>query len=221
MGFLKLFVKQLRYRWKFQGQNIKIGVKCNFSALDVECEGMNVFHQNVTFRGKIGYGSYIGEGSNLNAVIGRYCSISSNVRTISGTHPITGMVSTHPCFFSTKKQAGFTYTTKDYFAEDVFVDAERHLAEIGNDVWIGSDVLILPGVHIGDGAVIAAGAVVTKDIEPYSIVGGVPAKIIKKRFNDEQIWRLMQIQWWNKSEKWLMENAEIFLNIDIFMEKFL
>ena len=69
---------------------------------------------------------------------------------------------------------------------------------IKNDVWIGSHVLLLEGITIGDGAIIAAGAVVTKDVPPYSIVGGVPAKIIKKRFDDDTIRQLLELDWWSK-----------------------
>lgn len=68
---------------------------------------------------------------------------------------------------------------------------------IGNDVWLGANSLVLKGVKIGDGAVIGAGAVVTKDVPPYAIVGGNPAKVIKMRFDDETIGKLMQLQWWN------------------------
>lgn len=212
-------IKLIMYRLKFRGRNVRFDKSCCLAATGVECEGMNVFHRDVVFRGMIGYGSYIGERSRINANIGRYCSISSNVRTIAGTHPTSVFVSTHPCFFSTKKQAGFSYVTKDIFTEDVYVDEERHSAQIGNDVWIGSNVLILPGVHIGDGAVIAAGAVVTKDVLPYSIVGGVPAKEIKKRFSDEQIEKLIKIQWWNQSENWIKDRAEMFSDITKFLSE--
>lgn len=68
---------------------------------------------------------------------------------------------------------------------------------IGNDVWIGSNAKIMSGVHVGDGSIIAANAVVTKDVEPYTVVGGVPAKMIKKRFPDETIQMLEQMKWWN------------------------
>lgn len=198
---------------------MKFNFSCRFAISGVECEGMNVFGDNITFNGRIGYGSYVGERSNINAIIGRYCSISSDVRTVSGTHPTSGFVSTHPCFYSTKKQAGFTYVNKASFKEDVFADSDRHFVVIGNDVWIGSNVLLLPGVHIGDGAIVAAGAVVTKDVSPYSIVGGVPAKEIKKRFSEEEIKKLMEIKWWNRPSEWIQKNADKFADVSVFISE--
>ena len=91
---------------------------------------------------------------------------------------------------------------------------------IGNDVWIGSDVTILSGVKIGNGAIIAAGAVVTKDVAPYTVVGGIPAKPIKKRFSDEQIAFLEAFEWWNQTPDWLKAHCEIMQNIDMFMKEY-
>jgi virginiamycin A acetyltransferase len=83
---------------------------------------------------------------------------------------------------------------------------------IGNDVWIGYEAVILSGVHIGDGAIIGARAVVTKDISPYTIVGGVPAKAIRKRFDDETINALLQIQWWNWSFDEVQKSLPYIMN---------
>lgn len=91
---------------------------------------------------------------------------------------------------------------------------------IGNDVWIGYNVLILPGVTIHDGAVCAAGAVVTHDVPPYTIVGGVPAKPIRRRFSDEMIEKLLKIRWWDWPEEKIKENLEYFYQPEEFVERF-
>lgn len=92
--------------------------------------------------------------------------------------------------------------------------------KIGNDVWIGQNVVILPGVIVHDGAVLAAGAVVTHDVPPYTIVGGVPAKTIKKRYSDETINKLLQIRWWDWSDEKIKENIELFYQPDKFIKEF-
>lgn len=81
---------------------------------------------------------------------------------------------------------------------------------IGNDVWIGANALIVDNITIGDGAIVAAGAIVTKNVEPYMIVGGMPATPIKKRFSDEQIEKLLRIKWWDKNLEWLKANHRLF-----------
>ncbi len=85
---------------------------------------------------------------------------------------------------------------------------------VGNDVWIGRESLIMPGVKIGDGVIIAAHSVVTKDIEPYSIVGGTPAKLIRKRFDDELISLLFKVQWWNFGSSELADFLPVLCNPD-------
>jgi len=170
----------------------------------------------------LGYGSYVGANCFLSKVnIGRFCSIGSNVKVISSMHPTSKFVSTHPSFYSNAKQAGFTYVNQNIFEEHVYADANRSFAvEIESDVWIGSDVTILGGCRIGNGAVIATGAVVTKDVESYQIVGGVPAKEVKKRFTDEDIKFLLDLRWWEKDLSWISENAAYFKDLELLKAKF-
>ena len=82
--------------------------------------------------------------------------------------------------------------------------------QIGNDVWIGSNATVLGGITVGDGAVVAAGAVVTKDVPPYAIVGGIPAKVIRYRFEPEKIKKLLEIQWWNWDDETIIKNKPLF-----------
>lgn len=87
-----------------------------------------------------------------------------------------------------------------YFDQIKYVDEEKkYFVEIGNDVWIGNNVLIMDGIRIGDGAILAAGSVIAKDVEPYTIVGGVPAKFIRKRFKDSEIDFLLDFKWWERN----------------------
>lgn len=160
---------------------------------------------------KIGSYTYIASNTKIfRTEIGKFCSIASDVIIGPGVHP-TNYVSTHPIFYSNKKQCGISFAEKSFFQETKNVT-------IGNDVWIGTKVVILDGVSIGDGAIVAAGAIVKENVPPYAIVGGIPAKVIKFRFDDKKISKLMQLKWWDKSEEWLKANCEKMRDIDSLLK---
>lgn len=183
-------------------------------------EGMNKLHSNASFSGELGYGSYIGSNSCIMGKVGRYCSIGRNVKTNPGIHPYTyPFVSTSPVFYSLSMQTKGRFTSEQRFEEFRYADIEKKYSiVIGNDCWVGENVFIVGGVNIGDGAVILAGAVVTKDIPSYAIVGGVPAKLVKYRYDSETIQFLLNLQWWNKSPLWLKSNIEKMINIEKLKE---
>ena len=167
--------------------------------------------------GYIGAYSYIGDDCRLGKVkIGKFCSISPNVKVVTGNHPIE-YISTSPVFYSTAKQCGVTFTSDDIY-QDMSYTASGYACEVGNDVWIGENVLIKGGVKIGDGAIIAMGAVVTKDVEPYTFGGGVPAKIIKKRFSSELQDQLEKYKWWELPDDILRRLAKNANNPALFIK---
>lgn len=201
----RLFIK-LKYKKKVRfGKNADIGFCASF-------EGCNRVGENTIFAGQMGYASYIGRNCSINADIGKYSCIAEKVSTVYGKHPSKDWVSIHPAFFSTKKQSGFSYVDKNLYEE------MQNKIQIGNDVWIGARVTLLGGVKIGDGAIVAAGAVVTKNVEPYTIVGGVPAKLIRKRFSDEEKTFLLDFKWWDKSDEWIKENVKYFSDVKKFKQ---
>ncbi len=149
---------------------------------------------------KLGSYSYIAANSAIrNTEIGKFCSIGPNCCAGLGIHPVD-RVSTSPAFYSTLKQCGRSFVTEDS------VEEYRSIV-IGNDVFIGVNVTLLDGVKVGNGAVIAAGAVVTKDVPPYAVVGGVPAKVISYRFDQDTVTRLQASAWWDLEEEKLTEIA--------------
>lgn len=191
------------------------GVKLNASTI---MEGKNKIYENTTlYNTSIGIGTYISKNCSINdSIIGRFCSLGPNINVVSGLHPTNTFVSTHPAFFSNKKQAGFTFTNINKFLEHKNVIDDKKVV-IGNDVWIGHGVTILEGVTIGDGAIIGANTLVKKNIEPYSINVGIPSKVVGYRFEKNQIEFLKDLKWWNQPFETIKINSYLFDNIKNYM----
>ncbi len=150
----------------------------------------------------IGRYSYVASHTGItSAVIGQFCSIGGSCGIGGGKHPINA-VSTSPVFLKGRS------ILRKHFAEVMEIIPEK--VTIGNDVWIGDGVFILPGVNVGDGAIIGANAVVTRDVEPYSIVAGAPAREIRKRFDDETISKFLELKWWDWPEETLKKAGGCF-----------
>jgi len=203
--FAKL-IKSKVLEYKNKEKSLKIGymssaTNCNFGRY-------NTVYNNVSLNEvNLGDFTYIAGNTSISrTTIGKFCSIGPDCKIGLGKHPTKDFISTHPIFFSTLKQAQVTFADKDYFME--FEDIE-----IGNDVWIGANVIVVDGIKIGDGAIVATGSVVTKDIPPYAIVGGVPAKLIRYRFEKNEIEKLLKVKWWDMDIEYLKNNFMKFHDV--------
>ena len=159
---------------------------------------------------ELGDYSYLGPGCMVaDAQIGKFCAIAAQVRIGAPNHPL-----------DRPSQHRFTYCPEYYSADaqrdhTFFRQRRADRVVIGNDVWIGHAVIVMPGVTVGDGAVLAAGAVVTRDVAPYTIVGGVPAKQIRERFSRDIAARLSRIAWWNWPAETIFERLPEFQSGDV------
>lgn len=185
-----------------------ISLLCILQEADVDataaiCSGVRFY------RGKIGKYSYIGNNSFVSDTdIGNFTSISTDCYIGGTSHP-TDWVSTSPVFHKWEN------IMKKNFARHEFEIFHRTI--IGNDVWIGNRVMIKAGVKISNGVVIGMGSIVTKDIGPYEIWAGNPARMIRKRFPEEKIEKILETEWWNWEDTKIENFANIMNNVDSFL----
>ncbi len=200
----KAYLEIKWYKIRFKIGYMSICKNCKFGKY------VNVASNSKLYNCYIGDFTYVSDNCNISDTkIGKFCSIASNVKIAQGKHPTHTFLSTHPSTY--KKQGGlvkcFTEDTKFTYTSDVI---------IGNDVWIGANAVICEGVIIADGAIIGANSVITKDVAPFAIVQGCPQQIIRKRFDEDTISKLLNFTWWDKEEYWIQENISLFWNIDSF-----
>lgn len=211
MRWVYLLVFSVTKHFRFRGcrivtNHVAPGVRIGYGVI-LE-EGVKVY-------GKVAIGDYsfINKNTQIDsntAVIGKFCSISHGVKIGLGPHPVN-FFSTSPLFYSPYRGA----VKKELYNEF----ADRGYTEIGNDVFIAANAVILAGVKIGDGAVVAAGSVVTRDVPPYAIVGGVPARVLRYRFDPPLIERLLRVQWWNRKVEILTRYAERGYEVHDFLDQ--
>lgn len=198
---MRKFIKKILYYFLNVVEQRKEVILSGFSRglQNVTFEGKNAVPDGCNFSGKIkiGYATTLGYRNLLGGTIsiGKYCQLGVDVALHATNHPISYMT---------------TYINKNLFDGELKSLKQENVIAIGHDVWLGHGVVIVGNVTVGNGAIIAAGSVITKDVEPYAIVAGVPAKEIRKRFSDTIIQEIETLQWWDKSEQELEKIKPLF-----------
>lgn len=204
---LFLYKKRIQYqRYQFLKQRRKEGsvISAQTSGYwKVFFEGKNGVPERCQFLSdniRIGYATTLGVNNLLsgNVTIGKYCQIGADVAFHASNHPISHMT---------------TYINSNLFNGELKKFKEEHKITVGNDVWVGHGVIVVGNVTIGNGAILAAGSVITKDVAPYTIVAGIPAKFIRKRFSDKIIQEIEDLKWWDLPNDELEKIKPLFLKI--------
>lgn len=197
--FLREYIKLSILRHRYPGRRIYSHLISRDVTLGTPC----TVHRDVEIGSAVAIGnhSYVNAGTIIiSGRIGKFCSIGYSCQIGLPEHPVD-FVSTSP----------FTYGEVNLFRTDAFYSGVSSPPIIGNDVWIGSKAVILQGVHIGDGTIIAAGAVVTKDVPSFSIVGGMPARVIRMRFDEKKVEYLTRLKWWDLPMEELLKMKDVFM----------
>ncbi len=202
MTELKLKIIRKFQSWAKPYLNYKNGVKVSFWASgihNVDFEGGNLVPEYCVFsdQTKLGFRTTLGTNNFFGGKvsIGKYCQIGRDV----AFHPTN-----HPISYAT------TYVNSQLFGGELKNLKSERPIKIGNDVWIGHGVIVLAGVEVGNGAILAAGSVITKNVEPYSIMAGNPARPIRKRFSEKVIHEIQNLKWWDKSDQELEKMKPFF-----------
>jgi len=211
LRWLKSSIKFFILKRKFSTSTLYGGVE-----IDDGCQlgkGSVIFSNTVLINSIVGDYSYVQKNSEIvNTEIGKFCSIAGGVSIGLANHPIK-LLSTSPIFYDNSQPLPFFFTDTKYKAE------LSPKTTIASDVWIGQGAMIKAGLNIGMGAVVGAGAIVTKDVEPYSIVVGVPARHIKYRFEEKLRKGLLFSKWWELKDEELIKQAEYFNKPSDFLKK--
>ena len=210
--WIKRFLKVLYFRLRSpRGVAVEFGADIS---PDSTIESPAHINSGSYFSGMLGRGSYICSACRITAQVGRFCSIAHGVVVLSARHPYkVPYVSTSPVFVGGLNLLNIKVPTEEVFRPHKYATS-KYPVVIGNDCWIGQNALLIDGITIGDGAVVLAGAVVTKDVPPYAVVGGIPAKVISYRYDDETIAFLLKIKWWSQDVSWLKEHSDAMRDID-------
>lgn len=198
-------IKYLFYR--------NVSVFAKVTASSKISKNANINRYSKIFNSTIDKYSYVGSKSELvNAIVGKYCSIAEGCNIGLANHT-QQFISTSPIFTEKKNGTGHSWVDKD------LLKLENQKVTIGNDVWIGNKATVLSGINIGNGVIIGAGSIVTRDVPDFAVVAGVPARIIKYRFPNDIITKLLEIRWWDLPDNVLINNIKIFQHDNFTIEE--